>query len=121
MQRLIVFLKLLFWAALIFAYVAAVVPSDEAPSFSVSDKVNHMIAFLTLTVLAGLAWPYARWWKVGLLLAGFGALIEFTQIIPALHRDAELLDWVADSAAILVGLRIISPIRTRWRNALLRA
>ena len=48
--------KPLFWAALIFAYVAAVIPADEAPKFSASDKVEHMAAFFTLAVLGRLGY-----------------------------------------------------------------
>jgi hypothetical protein len=45
------------------------------------------------------------------LVAGlslFGALIELAQAIPALHRDSDPLDWVADTVActaVLVALR----------------
>ena len=42
-----------------------------------------------------------------MLLAAFGALIEFTQMIPLLHRDASAADWVADSIAIVVGLGLV--------------
>jgi VanZ family protein len=115
MQRIRPFLKPLFLAALIFAYVAAIMPSAEAPTFSLSDKVDHMITFFTLAVLAGLAWPRTRWWHVALALAAFGALIEFTQAIPALQRDASVWDWVADVIASLAGLSAAAPLRSRWR------
>ena len=104
-------LKPLFWAALIFAYAAAVMPAVDAPRIASSDKVEHMIAFFTLALLAALAWRRAAVWRIGLMLAGFGALIEVTQAIPALHRDASALDFLADCAAIVVGLGIASLFR----------
>jgi VanZ family protein len=104
-------LKWLFWAALVFAYVAAVVPQVDAPAFSSSDKVEHMVAFLTLALLAALGWRRARLAWIGVGLAGFGAFIEFSQMIPALHRDADVKDWIADAIAIVVGLAIAAIMR----------
>ena len=101
----------LFWAALLFAYVCAIMPAQEAPKFSSSDKVEHMVAFLTLAILAAFAFPKATVLKVGIWLAVFGAFIEFSQAVPALHRDASVYDWVADVAAICVGLLIVRPLR----------
>jgi VanZ family protein len=104
-------LKWAFWAALLFAYVAAVLPQADAPAFSHSDKVEHVVAFLTLSVLAALGWRRARLIVIGVGLAGFGAFIEFSQMIPALHRDADLKDWIADGIAIVAGLLIAAIVR----------
>lgn len=98
--------KPLFWAALLFAYVVAIMPGDEAPRIAQSDKLEHMIAFFTLAFLGRMAFPLASAARVALLLAGFGALIEFTQMIPALHRDGNLADWLADCFAIGIGLLV---------------
>ena len=113
--------KPLFWAALMFAYVAAIMPAADAPKIAQSDKVEHMIAFFTLSVLARLGFRAASAMRVVLMLAVFGALIEVTQTIPALHRDGNVADWLADCAAIAAGLLIatlvlrISPRqRQRW-------
>jgi len=101
----------LFWAALLFAYVCAVLPRQEAPSFSSSDKVEHMVAFLTLAMLAVLAFPRASALRIGAWLAGFGAFIELSQAIPFLHRDASVYDWLADVAALALGLLLARPFR----------
>ena len=103
---------LLFWAALLFTYVCAILPSDEAPSFSSSDKLEHMVAFFTLAVLAGFAYPRAQALRIGLWLSAFGALIEFTQAIPFLNRDASVYDWIADTIALTVGLLAVRPFRS---------
>jgi VanZ family protein len=107
--------KPLFWAALIFAYTAAILPNADAPKIAQSDKVEHMIAFFTLALLGKLAYPPVSAVKLGLLLVGFGALIEFTQMIPALHRDGNFADWFADCAAVLVGLTIATLAVKRLR------
>ena len=98
--------KPLFWGALLFAYVAAVMPQGEAPQIAQSDKVEHMIAFFTLAFLGRLAFRVASARRVAVLLAAFGAFIEFTQMIPALHRDGNVADWLADCGAIVAGLLV---------------
>ena len=108
--------KPLFWAALLFAYAAAIMPAAKAPKIADNDKVEHMIAFFTLAVLGRLAYratPAIRTW---LLLTAFGAVIEFTQLIPALHRDSSFADWVADVIALSVGVLLVA-IGTRQWNA----
>jgi len=120
MQWLDRLIKPLFWAALVFAYVAAVMPGAEAPTIATWDKANHMIAFLTLTLLSALGWRRARLWRIGLLLAFFGAAIELSQAIPFIHRDAEFDDWAADVAAIVVGLIIAALLRPLFDRMLRR-
>lgn len=111
MQLLDRLLRSLFWAALVFAYAAAVMPARIAPALSTWDKANHMAAFLALTVLLALGWRRVRLYRVALWLAAFGAAIEFSQEISFIHRDASFSDWFADCAAILVGLGVAALLR----------
>ena len=110
--------RLLFWAAALFAFVMAVIPHPPQLPGNPSDKLQHMAAFATLGVLG--AWAYARlpllWLLAG--LAAFGAFIEIVQAIPFLHRDSELMDWVADVAAAAVVLLFVWWWRTRRRAKL---
>jgi hypothetical protein len=99
MNRLI---RITFWGAALFAFVMATLPQPvELPT---SDKVQHMAAFFTITVLGRWAFPRAAWWKLALALVAFGGLIELVQLIPELHRDSEWSDWFADIVAIGAGL-----------------
>ena len=104
--------RLLFWAAATFAFVMAVVPHPPELPGEPSDKIQHMAAFATLGVLGTCA--YARTALLQLLagLSLFGAFIEVVQAIPALHRDSDIKDWVADTAAAALVLLLI-----RWRRA----
>jgi VanZ family protein len=106
----------LFWLTLFAVYGLAIMPPAAAPAIG-NDKVQHMAAFLTLAVLASLALPKLSVWMVGLVLALFGGLIELTQMIPALHRDASVYDWLADCAAIVAGLAIATRIRRVVQDA----
>lgn len=104
--------RALFWPALIFALVMAVLPKPpQLPGPELGDKIQHMLAFFTLTVLAGVGWPRKRLSKAALYLSLVGAGIEVVQAIPALHRDSDWRDWVADSLAILVAIVPVTVFR----------
>lgn len=102
-----------FWAALAFAFVMAVLPKPPQLPGQPSDKVQHILAFAVLAALAAAAYPRARLIKILLLLSAFGALIEFVQAIPVLHRDADWVDWIADTIAAGVVLLLAALIRKR--------
>jgi VanZ family protein len=77
------------------------------------DKFEHSLAFATLTVLANLAFPAMPRWRIAERLSFLGALIEVTQSIPALQRDCDIRDWLADTIAIVVVTVLMSPWRRR--------
>lgn len=104
MTRLRPLLRVTFFAAAIFAFVMATLPRPPALPFQTTDTAMHTLAFFTLAVLAVLAWPKLRLLWIWLGLSAFGALIEFVQAIPALHRDAELRDWLVDNGAVIAVL-----------------
>ena len=110
MQRL---LPLLFWAALIFAFTMAVVPHPPEVPGHPSDKIQHILAFVVLSGLGAFAFPRTGLIAIGIRLSAFGALIEVVQAIPVLHRDCDIFDWLADSAAILAILIPIALFRRR--------
>jgi VanZ family protein len=112
----ILFRRLLFWAAMIFAFVMAIVPQPPDLPGEPGDKIQHVIAFATLAALG--SWAYVSA-SAGKLLAGlslFGALIEFVQAIPAVHRDSDVKDWIADTIAAAVVIAIITIWRARRRR-----
>lgn len=96
------FFVLAFWLAAAFAFVMATIPQPPALPGQPSDKVQHILAFSVLASLAFTAWPWKRWPLIVVGLSAFGALIEMVQLIPALHRDGDCIDWLADTAAVLV-------------------
>jgi VanZ family protein len=100
-----------FWIALIFAFVMAVLPKPPQLPGAPTDKVQHILAFVVLTILANAGYPRLRPMTLVLALAGFGALIEIVQAIPALHRSSDILDWLADMAAALITMAIVIGLR----------
>jgi VanZ family protein len=101
--------RLLFWAAATFAFAMAVVPHPPELPGEPNDKIQHMAAFATLGLLG--AWAYGRTSLLQLLagLSLYGAMIELVQAIPALHRDSDIKDWVADTLAAGLVLLLV-----RW-------
>ena len=95
----------LFWLLAGFSLIMALLPKPPSmPIDRFGDKFAHMLAFAVLTVVARLAWPRTPIWIAALLLSLYGAAIELLQTIPALHRDSDARDWVADTAAIALAL-----------------
>ena len=93
-------LRVVFWLLVAFAFAMAVLPHPPEVGIK-SDKIQHIIAFITLSAIGSAAYP-RHVWQVLVGLFAFGALIELTQMIPELHRDAEFMDWVADATATTV-------------------
>lgn len=103
----------LFWAALVFALVMAVIPRPPDLPGAPSDKVQHILAFAVLSALALAAYPRTGPLKIGISLTLFGALIEVAQMIPWVGRDGSWLDMAADCAATVLILLLGTPVRRR--------
>lgn len=103
--------KLAFFSALIFTFYSAVIPPQHALQLVPWDKAEHFIAFYGLTGLAVAAFPRYPILVIAVLLSGFGALIEYVQGLPMVHRDRDFWDWVADTVAIAAAL---SPMILVW-------
>lgn len=55
--------------------------------------------------------PRRRVIELFVAMAVLGAVIEVLQMIPALGRDAELADWIADCVASLAVLLLFQGVR----------
>ena len=97
--------RVLFWVSVIATAVVATMPQPIQVSWSFSDKLQHLLTFLLLTMLGFLAHREQRR-SVALGLIGFGLLIELLQALPIVGRQADAYDWLADclgiGAAVLI-------------------
>ena len=107
-QRLLV---IAFWSAALFALVMASLPKPPEIPGQPGDKVQHMFAFATLAILGAAAYPRLALLRLLIGLAAFGALIEIVQLIPMLHRDSQLADLLADTAAAATVLLLVNLFR----------
>ena len=105
--------RAIFWAAACFAFVMAVLPHPPEVPGEPNDKIQHIAAFATLALLGSFAYPATALLRLLAGLSVFGAFIEVVQAIPALHRDSDVLDWIADTVAVVVILIIVRWWRTR--------
>ncbi len=115
-MTLVTFWRLLLAVALTGAITLALLP--HPPTMPIDgDKMQHMLAFGTMTILAVLAYPHTPLHRIGERLSFLGAMIEVLQSIPALNRDCDVMDWVADTVVIVAVLLFVALIR-RGRAAI---
>jgi hypothetical protein len=103
--------SVLFWLALAITLVMATLPSPPKMHMQVGDKLTHMSAFAALSLFAWLAFPKRGVVWLFAVMAMLGAVIEVLQLIPALQRDADVADWIADCGASLAVLVICQTMR----------
>ena len=97
--------------ATVFAVTMALLP--HPPHVGAPDKIQHMTAFGTITILYCAAFPRQSLLRIGERLSFLGALIEVFQSIPSLHRDCDVMDWIADTAVIIGVLVVVRIVRGR--------
>ena len=104
--------RTIFWGALLFAVAMAILPKPpHTPVDQFGDKFEHMLAFGTLAVLAAAGYSKTPLLRIAERLSFLGAMIEVVQSIPALHRDCDIMDWVADTTIIIIVLSFVALIR----------
>lgn len=87
--------------ALVVITYLAITPSEQPPVFSISDKLNHLVAFWTLGLLLDFSFPESGYsiYKIMILLL-YGLGIEITQaFLP--FRFFSLFDVIADLVGLL--------------------
>lgn len=99
--------RLLLLLAALFALVMASLPQPPQLPGQPSDKLQHIVAFVVLTLLSRTSYPTARPVIIFASLAAFGAVIEIVQRIPFLHRETSVVDWVVDCLAITATLGVL--------------
>jgi VanZ family protein len=84
----------------------ALTPSPPQQADLGWDKLNHLTAFATLSVVAMLG-RCGSFGRVGSALLGYGALIEVLQAFTP-TRACEWTDWLADGVGITLGLLLVA-------------
>ena len=105
--------KGLFIVTAVAIYILAVLPQDQAPHFSWSDKANHIFAFVVLGLLFRLGFRL-NGWKILAVLILFGISIEVSQYFTP-TRSAEWADIGADTIGSLIGLKLYKYLRRIFR------
>lgn len=106
----IVLWRALLAIAAVTACVMALLPETPRLPGEPSDALLHALAFGVLVLLSRMAFPASAAGSIVVCLATLGLAIEAVQLIPALGRDASLVDWAIDIAAstfVLLGLSLL--------------
>jgi VanZ family protein len=112
-----------FWFLLGMAIVtlvvtACLVPSHVLPTVGVSDKIEHGVAFFTLTIwFAGLL-PRRDYVFLFLAMIALGGGIEVAQGLMGLGREADIWDLVADAKGVCAGVAVALTPLGRWPSLL---
>lgn len=77
------------------------VPSPKI-SFTLLDKVEHALAYATLTLWFAQIYPRYTWARIGLKLLTLGVILEFLQGMTA-YRNFSFWDIGANTLGILIG------------------
>lgn len=112
-KKWLVYLPLIIYWLILFT--ATTLPSKDLPDTHVSDKIEHFTAYFILAVLLNFAmmfqnkYPGLRrkaWLFTLIIILSYAGLDEIHQLfIPG--RDCEVLDWVADSSGVLLGVGLV--------------
>lgn len=106
---------------IVFAFVVAwfaFTPSTGVESGLPWDKANHAVAFLTWTVMAGCGWPRAGFLRIAAVMLALGTAVELIQGLPAVGRDADVWDVVADMTGFVMGWGLLTLLGVRRRLGL---
>lgn len=106
----------IFVFGLVLATVLLLIPSYKIPNaIDFYDKAQHLLLFAVLTI-AGLLAHSQKVKNVCLGLCFYGGLMEVLQTTMTTTRHGDWMDWLADSAGILVGLGLYLLIRRLSNN-----
>lgn len=84
------------------------------PGLFALDKWLHGITFVFLTVWFSGQYRRQAYWRLAAGMLAFGLLIEICQRIATTGRSAEIVDLVADSIGIAIGLVVAQAGAGGW-------
>ncbi|TPE52130.1 VanZ family protein [Amaricoccus solimangrovi] len=113
-MRYLVSLNQRYWPVLVLVLLVLVTagsldPGHEPlPGFLPWDKARHFLAYAAVAFPIALARP-RRWGWMMLGLLGWGLAIEFIQ--PAVGRDQDMRDFLANSSGVLLAVLLSETLR----------
>ena len=98
---------------LVAAFSLAISPLAIESGVDNGDKIAHILAFYGLTLFGAVAFPRSNLAAIAVGMSAFGALIEIVQGLSFIGRDRDVVDWIADTAAVRAAL--VPLYIARWR------
>lgn len=112
-----IFWQLLTWSIWLGFTVLFLLPTEylNEDVFDWWDKLQHALAFSTLTQIAHFAYP-SKLFQISVALLIYGGLIEILQSLTG-WRQGDVGDWLADGIGVLIcSLLILVHRRIRKQN-----
>jgi|SRR5947207_394319 len=106
----------IYWCVM---FILTHVPGEHLPDVRINDKIEHLLAYGGLGGILFLSIWASRpqWQQIGALVLAigmaYGAIDEWLQAIPFIHRDCSLLDWFADTTGLAVAVIFLTYFRLR--------
>lgn len=90
-------------------------PTNDLPSVTLWDKLEHAMAYFGLAVLGGAAFPGQVWRVAGGLFA-FGVGVEASQALMAFGRQGDPADALANAIGVVAGVLTTLVVREMIRG-----
>ena len=94
--------------------IGSLLPARDLPSLFLSDKLQHLLAYLALTLWFGGLMAPRRYLLLALGLLALGGGIEIVQGLMGLGREADWRDFLADALGIGLGLSLCMAGLRHW-------
>jgi VanZ family protein len=101
-----------FLAACVSIAWLSLAPTTAVPSVNMWDKLEHAGAYLGLALLGAWAFPAAAW-RLGAGLFALGVGLEIAQPTMGWGRQGDVLDALANSLGIALGLGVARVVGER--------
>jgi VanZ family protein len=95
------------WGMVLFILGSTLAPERYVPEVHLWDKAEHALAFFGLTLWFGGLLSRARYPAIAVVMLLLGGGIELAQGAMNWGRDADIMDFVADSVGISVALTLL--------------
>jgi VanZ family protein len=95
------------WLIVAFITVSCLEPPRYVPNLHLWDKLEHALAFYGMTVWFGGLIRERSYLKLAGWMLLFGAGIEVAQGVMGLGRDADVMDFAADTVGVAVALAMV--------------
>jgi VanZ family protein len=94
--------------------VASLVPPRDLPRVHINDKVEHVVAYLGLSLWFGGLIALRGYLRLALGLLALGGGIEIAQGLMGLGRTADWYDFYADALGVALGLALCLAGLRHW-------
>ena len=97
----------LFWLLIFLTTILMLIELEPQPAGNIyADKIQHAFIFILLTISGFLAYNHKKRHVLGGVIM-FGVVIELSQGVYTLTRQASFADWMADVVGVIFAVSLI--------------